>query len=69
MSDKMTQCTINDQDEVLQAFSRTLGREAHTLTKRPDLLWQQLSNRLQWEKGPAADLVAVKRELSSRLGR
>ena len=35
--------------KVLQAFSRALQREAHVLTQHPDLLWQQLYNRLQWE--------------------
>ena len=33
----------------LGAFSRALAREAHVLTRQPDLLWQQLYNRLQWE--------------------
>ena len=69
MSEKTAQDTISEQGEVLQAFSRTLDREAHTLTWHPDLLWQQLYNRLQWEKGPAADLVAAEREESSKLGR
>ena len=40
--------TTVKQGEVLQAFSRTLDREAHVLTKRPDLLWQQIYNRMQW---------------------
>lgn len=34
----------------LVAFSRALTREAHVLTRQPDLLWQQLHNRLQWEE-------------------
>ncbi len=34
---------------ILSAFSRALNREAHVLTHNPDLLWQQLYNRLQWE--------------------
>src|SRR4030065_2722488 len=37
------------QGKVLQAFSRDLNREAHILTEHPELLWQQLYNRLQWE--------------------
>jgi WD40 repeat protein len=36
--------------KVLQAFSRAIGREAHVLTQHPDLLWQQMYNRLQWEE-------------------
>jgi WD40 repeat protein len=38
------------QLNVLQAFSRALNREAHVLTNHPDLLWQQMYNRLQWEE-------------------
>ena len=34
---------------ILHAFSRALGREVHVLTGHPELLWQQLYNRLQWE--------------------
>ncbi len=37
MSDKTAQGKISEQGEVLKAFSRTLDRVAHTLTKRPDL--------------------------------
>ena len=37
------------QTNILQAFSRALRREAHVLTQEPDLLWQQMYNRLQWE--------------------
>ncbi len=36
---------------VLKAFARALGREAHVLARQPDLLWQQMYNRLQWEEG------------------
>jgi hypothetical protein len=37
------------QETVLETFSRALRREAHVLTQHPNLLWQQLYNRLQWE--------------------
>ncbi len=50
MSDKTAQGTISEQGQILQAFSRALDRETHTLITRPDLLWQQLYNRLQWEE-------------------
>lgn len=36
-----------EQGAVLAAFSRALTREAHVLTQRPDLLWQQLHNDLR----------------------
>ena len=32
-----------------EAFSQALIREAHVLTHEPDLLWQQLYDRMQWE--------------------
>jgi hypothetical protein len=37
----------------LEAFERAIDREPHNLQQRPDLLWQQLYNRLQWEHGRA----------------
>ena len=37
------------QRSVLKAFVRAIKREMHILTQEPDLLWQQLYNRLQWE--------------------
>lgn len=36
-----------DRTPVVEALSRGLTREAHVLTARPDLLWQQPYNRLQ----------------------
>src|SRR5450759_1000680 len=52
----------------LGAFSRALGREAHVLIKQPDLLWQQLYNRLQWEGPPLAGRLSTERERRSRPG-
>src|SRR5450759_413392 len=52
----------------LGAFSRALGREAHVLIKQPDLLWQQLYNRLQWEGPPLAGRLSAERERRSRPG-
>ena len=38
------------QRTTIGAFSRALSQgQAHVLADRPDLLWQQLHNRLQWE--------------------
>jgi hypothetical protein len=45
---------------VLEALSRALRREAHALLRRPDLLWQQLYNRLRWQ-ARAAGLVHAER--------
>ena len=40
---------MQENKAMLKSFSRALTREAHVLTQQPDLLWQQLYNRLQWE--------------------
>jgi hypothetical protein len=50
---------------VLETFDRTLGREAHNLAHRPEALWQQLYNRLQWEDDPVPGLL--KPQLERRL--
>ena len=50
----------------LAAFARALGREAHVLTRQPDLLWQQLYNRLQWESPPIAGLLSAGRAARTR---
>lgn len=42
------QMSRTEQRTVLEAFSRTLAREAHNLVQWPELLWQQMYNRLQW---------------------
>jgi hypothetical protein len=41
----------SDQRTVLQAFSRALSKEAHVLTQHPELMWQQMYNRLRWGGG------------------
>jgi len=41
----------------LSAFRQTLAKEAHVLTRCPDLLWQQFFNRLKWEDGPIRGLL------------
>jgi len=48
-----------DAGQVLAAFGRALGQEAHVLVSRPELAWQQLHNRLQWVEGPVAERVAA----------
>ena len=47
MTERPVQDLASDQGTMLEAFSRALAREAHVLTCDPDLLWQQLHNRLQ----------------------
>jgi WD40 repeat protein len=38
-----------DRRGALEAFDRAIAREAYNLLRRPELCWQQLCNRLQWE--------------------
>ncbi len=39
---------IKHQQEILKAYNRTLVRESHVISRHPNLLWQQMYNRLQW---------------------
>jgi WD40 repeat protein len=53
---------------VLGAFGRAIDRETHNLSRWPDLVWQQLYNRLQWEEEPAG-LLGPERARRSAPGR
>lgn len=44
-----------EQKKVLEAFRKVLGKELHNLMIWPDILWQQMYNRLQWEDGEDGD--------------
>jgi WD40 repeat protein len=44
--------------EAVAIFARSINREAHVLRDRPDLVWQQLYNRLQWEPEPVSRTLA-----------
>ncbi|MFO8174459.1 MAG: WD40 repeat domain-containing protein, partial [Longimicrobiales bacterium] len=57
-----------DRVAAVAALRRALDREAHVLSHRPDLLWQQLFNRLQWVGGPVSSLVGPEFEQRSRPG-
>jgi len=62
MSAKNVPEKTSEQGIVLKAFSRALSREAHVLTQHPDLLWQQLYNRLQWEEEEVNQSLALELE-------
>jgi hypothetical protein len=49
MANNHTPDLISQHKTTLKAFSRAMQREAHVLMHQPDLLWQQMFNRLQWE--------------------
>jgi WD40 repeat protein len=58
MNERAAEPFTSDQSAVLKAFARALGRESHVLTQHPDLLWQQLYNRLQWEENEMGQILA-----------
>jgi len=60
--------THASQRAALEAFARALRREVHNLLHRPELLWQQFYNRLQWEDEPVPQLMALELALRSVLG-
>jgi len=45
----------SEQKTVLSAFKRALSQERHNLLMRPEILWQQIYNRLQWADGEEKD--------------
>jgi len=47
----------DDAARVLTAFQQALRRESHILVEHPDLIGQQLVNRLQWEIDSAPELL------------
>ena len=61
--------TAHERRQVMEAFAKALVRAAHDLRHRPDLLWQQTYNQLQWaeaaENGGAINQV-VEPELAVR---
>jgi WD40 repeat protein len=48
--------TLEESAEILSSLDRVLAQENHNLSRRPELTWQQLYNRLQW-KETAGDLL------------
>lgn len=48
----------SDGRSTLQSFERAARREGHNLSRWPELLWQQLHNRLQWEAEPLPEVLA-----------
>jgi len=48
--------------KALGALERALRHEAHVLERWPQLLWQQVHNRLQWAGDGAARILSRKRE-------
>jgi WD40 repeat protein len=68
MTDLFMQDIASEQKAVLKAFSRALARETHVLTRQPDLLWQQLYNRLQWDGEEVEQTVTPELARRSALG-
>ena len=49
-------------ESAVRAMANALARETHVLWRRPDLVWQQLHNRLQWLEDPLESLITAERE-------
>jgi WD40 repeat protein len=58
----------DDRRATLEAFAPPLRREMHVLQNRPELTWQQLYNRLQWEGDAVAERLTDERQRRSRRG-
>ena len=54
--------TTENKREVLLELSKSIVQEMHNLTSNPQLLWQQLENRLQWAEGPVRDTLSPERD-------
>src|SRR5687768_16831835 len=52
----------------LTDFDRALSREVHVLAGRPDLLWPQLYNRLQWGEEHVRAILAPQLRRRSTVG-
>lgn len=55
--------------DLAQAFWKAIRREAHILAERPDLVWQQVYNQLQWESGDIIPWLADQRKRRHAAGR
>jgi hypothetical protein len=58
MTDGTREFSPHERRAMLQAFARALQHESHVFFQRPDLIWQQLYNRLQWQGEPLAQMLA-----------
>ena len=61
MSSAAEAAPLAEQRTTLEAFDRVMRHETHNLARRPDLLWQQLYNRLQWEDGSVPAILDAER--------
>src|SRR5450759_3372378 len=57
---------VDDRLVVAEVIARALRREAHVLAERPEILWQQMYNRLQWEGKEVEVRLAPERARRSR---
>ena len=57
----------DDRLAALMAIDRALRRDSHVLRERPEILWQQLYNRLQWEGEEVGARLAAERQRRSHV--
>ncbi len=63
----------NEQKIAITTFRRALSQERHNLLERPEIIWQQMYNRLQWADGeektvPVTQVIAPEFEKKTALG-
>ena len=56
-TDPTPSLSLDEKRQVLTRFSKAVKREAHNLQHWPDLLYQQLYNRLQWDEEPVPQVL------------
>jgi WD40 repeat protein len=56
-NDRIKAADPNQQRSILGAYYAALTKESHNLRTHPELLWQQLYNRLQWDDGPVKNML------------
>jgi len=67
MNDKLSPQDIHGQNRLLETFSQALAREAHIVSRAPNLLWQQMHNGLLGEKA-ASKVLAKEHQKRSQSG-
>jgi len=55
-----------DQKKVLTDFQKDFVREFHNLKEHPEIIFQQMYNRLQWGQGSTQEVIKPEFEKRSR---
>lgn len=69
MNEINTEKISYQQKAILKAIKNTLEKETHNLVNAPEILWQQLSSRLQWDTGPIQPFLHTEKQKRIEEGR